>query len=35
VLLAGEGAVAHLFGVVLERVADLAREARVALDEAG
>jgi hypothetical protein len=35
VLVAWEGAVAHLFGVMLERVADLTREARVALDEAG
>jgi hypothetical protein len=35
VLVAGEGAVAHLLGVVLERIADLAREIRVTLDEAG
>jgi hypothetical protein len=34
VLVTGEGAVAHLLGVVLERVADLQREARVTLDEA-
>jgi hypothetical protein len=34
VLVAGEGAVAHLLGVMLECVADLPREARVTLDEA-